>query len=556
MKFKLIAVAAASVLAGCSTSVIRHVDTNVANTDSQAIEVLKELRSTSRNTIPNEAMKNGVHRINQVWMPVTKIAVNDTKHAAVLARNVSVNRNFEDLSDAAAYVTSLTGIPVYVNNEARELANQAVGLDGNLPPPPSMGGSTSAQPGATLSSMAAANSVQRSANISYSGSFSGFLDILTARYGLYWEMGDNKSVRLFKTKSQTFRVAGLPGAANMKTAVGTESSGSSAGGGEGGLGGTSSQSSSTSSTSESSAGITFDDLSVWTALEQSIKTMLTEYGKVVVTPATGTVTVSDTPPSLEKVAEFVKEQNSAMQRQVLLNVRVLSVDLNDSESYGINWDAVYQNVSKGINTTFSTASGLAQGSGSLSFNVFKTNSAWDGTKVMLEALSKQGRVSQVTSASVMTLNNQPAPLQVGKQRSYLASSTTTIGTGDAGNVTTLQPGVVATGFTMSVLPHILDGGKLMLQYSADISSLLGLETVTSGDATIQTPEIDTRNFLQRVMLNNGETLALSGFEQFSADGNRRGIGSPNNLLLGGGVNSNSGKTTIVVLIQPVLGQVN
>jgi len=287
-------------------------------------------------------------------------------------------------------------------------------------------------------------------------------------------------------------------------------------------------------------------------VEDSIKAMLTPDGRVVVTPATGTVTVDDTPPTLERIAKFVADQNVALTRQVVLNVRVLGIELNESNSYGINWDAVYSNLGRGFGVAMSTASGLPSPTGNLTFNIVNTSSMWDGTRAMLEALSKQGKVSQITSASIVTINNQPAPIQVGRQRSYLESSTTTIGTGGAGNTTTLVPGTLMTGFSMSVLPHILDSGRLMLQYSGDISSLIELVTVSSDGSSIQVPEIDTRNFLQRVMMNTGETLVLAGFEQVNLSGSKRGIGSADNIAMGGGVSTSDNRSVLVVLIQPVM----
>ena len=557
MNMKIVAFAVTAVLAGCSTSMTKGVEGSVNEADRKTSQMLENVKSGQ--LVQGKLERQVVRRVDQSWVPVTKIDATARQRAEVANRQVSVNRKFSDLSDAAAYITSLTGVPVSVTVSARrtadELAQKSMvaqqGTSGpiqpgmSLPPLP-MG----MQNGMSSLGQGTYSSAQF-APISYSGKLSGLMDILAARYGLFWEPDGNGGISLFKTKTQSFRLAALPGDSSMSSTVGSQSN-NSGGGSAGGV----QAASSSSASAEQLSGIKFDGLSVWKGIEDSLKTMLSADGKVVVTPATGTLTVDDTPPVLEKVSAFIKDQNAALKRQVLLNVRVLTVELNDSDAYGINWDLVYQNISTGASVALQSASGLASGNSSLAFNIVRTNGQWDGTKVMLEALSKQGRVSQVTSASIVTINNQPAPLQVGRQRSYLASSTTTIGTGGSGNTTTLQPGVVSTGFSMSVLPHILDSEKLMLQYSADISSLIGLATVTSGQSSIQTPEVDTRNFLQRVMLNNGETLVLTGFEQFGSNGGKQGIGSPDNVLLGGSVNASQSKSMIVVLIQPVMSSVN
>lgn len=527
-KLIAVAVAVAVLLSGCATSMTAEVEDGVRKADVSSVQAMESLRAAK----PVEKVEaESVRRVDKVWLPVSKVSELDYRSAPILNRVVSVNRRFANASDAAAYITSLTGIPVSVSGVPTSQTTPA---------------STPLQPAAQGVGQGVGQGVPAATQwpthlVSYSGRLSGLMDILAARFGLYWEP-EGEGVRLFKTKSGTFRLAALPGDSSMLSSVGTQASGSS-----GSTGGAAS-----SSSAEQKSGIQFTGLSVWRGVEDSIKAMLTPDGRVVVTPATGTVTVDDTPPTLERVAKFVADQNVALTRQVVLNVRVLGIELNESNSYGINWDAVYSNLGRGFGVAMSTASGLPSPTGTLTFNIVNTSSMWDGTRAMLEALSKQGKVSQITSASIVTINNQPAPIQVGRQRSYLASSTTTIGTGGAGNTTTLVPGTLMTGFSMSVLPHILDSGRLMLQYSGDISSLIELVTVSSDGSSIQVPEIDTRNFLQRVMMNTGETLVLAGFEQVNLSGSKRGIGSADNIALGGGVSTSDNRSVLVVLIQPVM----
>lgn len=529
MKRKLLALAVPALMAGCATSV--KVEEGVKQTDEIAMKAMESLRAG----VPAEkpAMNTGVHRIDGNWIPVAKVNESDFRAAAVLNRRVSVNRRIDTLTDAASYITSLTGVPVSV---AASLAAQTANPSQPNPQLTLPGSPPQVSPNGLN-----AQTVQ-SPVISYNGRLAGLLDIVAAKFGMFWEP-EGDGIRYFKTKSRSFRLSALPGDSSMTSIIGTQTSGA---------GGSASSGSASSSNTEQRSGIKFDDLSVWRAVEDSIKAMLSPDGQVVVTPATGTVTVDDTPPSLERVAKFIDDQNDALTRQVVLNVRVLSVELNDSDSYGVNWDAIYQYVGRGMDIALNSASGLPAGASTLSFNVVNTNSKWDGTRAMLEALSKQGKVSQITSASIVTINNQPAPIQIGRQRSYLASSTTTIGTGGSGNTTTLTPGVVTTGFAMSVLPHILDSGRLMLQYSGDISALVDISTVTSGGSSIQTPEIDTRNFLQRVLMNNGETLVLTGFEQVGMNSGKQGVGNANNIALGGSVKTSNNKSVLVVLIQPVM----
>jgi type II secretory pathway component GspD/PulD (secretin) len=98
---------------------------------------------------------------------------------------------------------------------------------------------------------------------------------------------------------------------------------------------------------------------------------------------------------------------------------------------------------------------------------------------------------------------------------------------------------------------VLANGTVLLQFSTDISSLRALRTVTSSTSSIESPELDTRNFLQRVAMKSDETLIISGFEQSEDNLTQQGTGTPSNMLLGGRLGATSSKEVIVILITPV-----
>ena len=156
----------------------------------------------------------------------------------------------------------------------------------------------------------------------------------------------------------------------------------------------------------------------------------------------------------------------------------------------------------------------------------------------------------MTSSSVTTLNSQPVPVQVARQTGYLQSiSTTTTGTSGT-TQTSLTPGTVTTGFNMNLVPAIYEDGRMLLQYAISISDLAGLTSVASNGQTIQVPEINTRNFLQRVGIKSGQTLILSGFERQSDTWNKSQMFK--STLTGGGYTTNTTRDVIVIMITPVV----
>lgn len=545
----VIALSAVAALAGCSTASLAPIKQGVSVVQEETERATVKLRAG----VPSEhATETSIRRIDKVWMPISKVAAGMGPVAtAALNREIVVNRRFTGLSEAAAYLTQISGVPTSVAEAARRGGLQAQTASSSEATA-AMGGSSSGTASSPLPmpmpapmgiGMPAATPTVQTTPLVYSGKISGILDLIASRYGVSWEW-EGKGISFFKTKSQTFRLAALPGDTSLANRVGTQSNNAT--------GGTEGSQATGSSSSEMRAGVEFTGLSIWKGVEDSIKTMMSPDGKLVVTASTGTITVDDTPMVLDRVAKFVEDQNKALSRQVVINVRVLSVDLSKSHEYGINWDMVYENIGRGLGVGLANLAEPVVGGSSLALRVLPGTSMFAGSSAMIQALSKQGRVSQVTSASLVTINNQPAPIQVGRQTAYLAQSTTTLGTSGAGNTVTLQPGQVTTGFSMNMLPHILDSNRLMLQYSGDISTLTRLNTVVSGDSSIQTPEIDTRNFMQRTFLNSGETLVVTGFEQFALNGDTQGVGNAENLALGGRLSAKDSRTILVVLIQPVV----
>lgn len=571
------ALVVAGVLAGCSVAAIAPIKDDADKGAATAAEHLNMIRASRK--VETAAPKPvAQHLDTDVYIPVRKMASSKLAKASqdpALARQITVNRTFVSAQELAERITALSGVPVIVSPDVTAMqpgqGMGQVGIGGGVPgmqgqgqgmtglpslPPLPTAGSIPGMNGMASPFGTAYSAVMQPGgfpvNLSYTGSLSGFLDVTSSRIGISWELLDGQ-IRLFRYVSKTFRLSALPGDTSMDAKVGTTSS-------SGGAGGAGSSGSSQSSSSAQNSGVNFSGLSVWKGIEDSVKAMLTPAGKIVVASALGTITVTDTPAIVSAVEKFIEQQNVALSRQVVVNVRVLSIDMNTSDSYGINWDVVYTALSNNFGLGFNSGVAAIQGAGNLALSVLSTagqstNSSiksWAGSKAIIEALATQGKVSTVTSASVTTLNNQPAPIQVGRQTSYVASSSTSITTGVA--TTSMTAGMVNSGFSMSLLPHIIDGNRMLLQYAVDMSSLLSLNTVSSGTSIMQTPDLDTRNSLQRIMVNSGDTIVVAGFENSEVNAKSQGVAGAENPSLGGSVVGKRSKNIIVILLQPVIAE--
>ena len=254
--------------------------------------------------------------------------------------------------------------------------------------------------------------------------------------------------------TQVFQLYAIPGSIKMNTGVKTGTSGATTV-----TGSTSSVSANGGLTSEGSTQGTQMNFEsdILKDMEKTLNSMITPgMGRVALSSSTGVVTVTDRPDSLRRIKAFISSENKRITRQVVLNVKVLSVSLNKNDSLGLNTAALFKTLSSqvGITTSFvnPNTSGVTTTAGVVSAN---SDSPWAGSQAVIDALSVQGQVTTITSPSVTTLNMKPAPILVGNQQTYLASVSTTAIQGGGTSQQALTTGTISTGFNMVLLPYLM-----------------------------------------------------------------------------------------------------
>jgi general secretion pathway protein D len=106
----------------------------------------------------------------------------------------------------------------------------------------------------------------------------------------------------------------------------------------------------------------------------------------------------------------------------------------------------------------------------------------------------------------MALNNQKAVLQVGDQVPTITQQS--VGTGAAGAPVINSVEMKDTGVILTVTPRVNSSGRVMLDIEQEVSGVV--KTTTSG---IDSPTIQQRKIATRVLVQDGESLALGGLIQ-------------------------------------------
>lgn len=234
---------------------------------------------------------------------------------------------------------------------------------------------------------------------------------------------------------------------------------SSSGGGNSGNFGSSSNSNGTSIS-------TSTETDFWTDLLATLQTMVGgEDGRsVMVTPQAGLVTVRAMPAEIRAVKAFLAISEEHVQRQVILEARILEVSLNDGYQQGINWSEVLAN-SGSTDFQFSTSGGnlgdsitaALGGITSLSF----VNKDFSG---VLSLLSTQGNVQVLSSPRVTAINNQKAVIKVGDDEYFVTdvSSQSTITASTTSTTPNIELTPFFSGIALDVTPQIDASGGVLL----------------------------------------------------------------------------------------------
>lgn len=493
-------------------SISPELDEKMAN---QAEEVM-DLRQQAK--VPGEPVPDDVVRVkNDIWLGDTSTvefegepipAYLEAKDGVTLISNRPIT-----LYEIGIMINKITSLSVRYAPELEE--NAIANADNNEPSMQDLGAQW-------------ADSTRMIVN--YKGPISGLLDEVANRFGVWWKY-EKKEIYFYKYITKTFVIYSLPTNPSLNVTVG----------GEGGA----------SSISQSSS---VDGMDMWNNIQSTIQSMITQDLNLVIDKANGTITVTATPTDIKRVAKYVNEQNQRVSKQVAISVKVLQVAINDSDKYGLDLDATFKAGSL-KNVTAKSASSLDDAYNQLSMGI--SSKHWD-VNAAVGALSQEGRTNLVTSGTVTTMNNKPAPIQVVKTQNYISNITkTNSGDSDTYDIS-VETEQIETGFTMSVLPRVLDHGRVLMFFNLTLSDLLALEdvNVSGGEGSdseyIQNPKIETRGFTQEVALKSGETLILAGYERVEDSTDKQGVGSAKNPILGGSQSATEDRTLLVIMLTPVV----
>lgn len=337
---------------------------------------------------------------------------------------------------------------------------------------------------------------------------------------------------------------------------------------------------------------TTSDTNFWAEVRAALEALVggAEDGRsVIISPQSGVIVVRAMPEQLRAVEQYLRATRLAVERQVILEAKILEVQLNSGFQSGVNWAAFRQGGnsrgSAGIITpgtalaTLNNGAGVVQSTGganslsalpgtalgsaaSAAGTMFGLAFQTSNFSAMISFLESQGTVHVLSSPRIATLNNQKAVLKIGTDEFYVTGISTTTNSNVGGNTTTpnvtLQP--FFSGVLLDVTPQIDEEGHIMLHVHPSVSEVStvnkSINLGSAGSLNLPLAASSTSEMDSMVRGKDGQIVAIGGLmrQAMSSDQSQLpGVGSVPVLgSLFRNKDSSMQKRELVVLIKPTI----
>lgn len=239
--------------------------------------------------------------------------------------------------------------------------------------------------------------------------------------------------------------------------------------------------------------------------------------RLIINPIAGSVFVTAPPATLALVESYIKSFEASVQRQVLVEAKIVRVSLNKEFRFGINWQLLTNRAKLNLGPAPTSTSGVALTFGGGSSKV----------SVALEALESQGEVAVLSSPMITALNNQLAVFDATNDEVFFSvTSTPILGTngGIVAVTTEAQPQQISVGIVLNVLAQIGADNVITMQIRPQLSEIARIDSfVTPEGGKITAPVITRRETDTMARVRGGETIVIGGLTQTRRDRTRTGV---------------------------------
>jgi MSHA biogenesis protein MshL len=308
----------------------------------------------------------------------------------------------------------------------------------------------------------------------------------------------------------------------------------------------------------------------WQDIERALAMIAgnNENSQVIVNPGAGLVMVRSDSNTMQQVEEYLRRTQLIMQRQVVLEAKILEIELNEGYQQGINWADVQSGsritAADGLPEDF-TAQALAGQAIQTSDigGLFSASVRAGDFTGLIELLGEQGNVQILSSPRISTVNNQKAVIKVGTDEFFVTDidfqDDNNINAASDSTSTSVELTPFFSGISLDVTPQISEDGSIILHVHPSVSEVNDQEkliTVGNQDVTLPLARSTVRETDSVIRADSGQIVVIGGLIQNSSEDSNSAVPFFSEIPVVGELfkqrRFQSTKSELVILLRPVV----
>ena len=301
----------------------------------------------------------------------------------------------------------------------------------------------------------------------------------------------------------------------------------------------------------------------WETLKNNLDSLVGDKDgrSVAINKNAGSVIIKAYPNELRYVAKYLDNVQNIIHRQVIIEAKIIEVELNAEFQNGINWKVLGLEQNSVIND-FANSSDegiFGDASGILSLKATSGNAF----RSVIKLLNNQGNANVLSSPRIATINNQKAVIKVGEDRFFVTdvSSDTSTAGGTSSTTADITLTPFFSGISLDVTPQIDENDNITIHIHPIISQVSKIDeefVVNDKEQNLPLARSTVREADSVVRAKNGQVIVIGGL--MASSGRDYGSSTPGaDRLPGiGGLFKNKKKSSrkfeLVILLRPVLAK--
>lgn len=302
----------------------------------------------------------------------------------------------------------------------------------------------------------------------------------------------------------------------------------------------------------------------WQNLESTLNLIIggDEGSSVVITPSAGVIVVRANSQEILAIEEYLQSAELTLKRQVLLEAKILEVDLGESYQQGIDWSFTEEGsfdisgIAQDSLTVGQAARAVTAGNAGGVFSGALKLGSFNAT---IDLLGTQGNVQVLSSPRIATVNNQKAVIKVGTDEYFVTDIQFESDSDADTNSTDIDLTPFFSGIALDVTPQISEDGKIILHIHPAISEVEDQQKIISiGADQIDLPlALSTiRESDSVITAENGQIVVIGGLIQTRSVDENSSVPFFGDIPLLGELFKQKSKrltrTELVILLRPTL----